>query len=257
LHYFYESKLGLSNSRNTGWRNARGKYIAYIDDDAIAPDNWLNKIIEVFETTKPKPSCVGGRVVPIWEATRPSWFSDALLDVLTVLDWSDDPHFLDDVSSQWLAGTNIAFSAEVLKRFGGLNTSLGRMGDNLTSGEEVFLTKLMIKDGYYCFYHPEIVVKHHILKSRLRKSWFVKRYYWQGVSDAAMQLIEEAPSELKRIRLAFSYVFSLLRSPRKLISLITPTNNPKLFKEKCFTLIEIGHIAGLFGVAKNKKCIYM
>ena len=192
IRYIYESTLGLSYARNTGWANARGKYTAYLDDDAIACPVWLDKILEVFETVTPRPGCVGGKTEPLWEAPRPKWLSDELVTALTVIDWFDTPHVLRDLSRTWLVGANIAFPTEILERVGGFTSGLDRAGKKLLSSGDVFLEKQILKAGYPCFYHPEIAVSHHIQRSRLEKRWFIRRYYWQGVSDAAMQLLDEA-----------------------------------------------------------------
>lgn len=251
IRYIYESTLGLSYARNTGWRNARGEYVAYLDDDAIACPVWLDKILEVFTTVTPRPGCIGGRVDPIWEAPRPRWLSDELITGLTVINWSDLPHNLLDLNQKWLAGANIAFPMDVLKHIGGFVSGLDRTGKRLLSGGDVFLEKQIQRAGYSCFYHPEIAVKHLVPKSRLKKRWFTRRYYCQGLSDAGVQLIEETPSITKRIRYAIRKLHNLLRSPHTLMNLILPGNNPKQFTKKCFALITLGHIVGLLGVIRR------
>lgn len=250
VRYIYEPNLGLSYARNTGWRNARGNYVAYLDDDATACPAWLSKIVETFETVIPRPGCVGGKVDPIWEAPRPSWISDELLTGLTVIDWSDTPQILSDLDQKWLVGANAAFPTEVLEQVGGFVSGLDRAGKNLLSGGDVFLTKQIKKAGYTCFYHPEIAIRHHIPKSRLNQRWFIRRYYWQGLSDAAMQLIEWQPSKLGRLRLAIPQTFRLLLLPGMIMNLLLPRKDPQRFTQKCFAIITIGHIVGLLGAIR-------
>lgn len=251
IRYIYESNLGLSHARNTGWRSAKGKYVAYLDDDAIASPTWLEKVLEVFETVRPRPGCVGGRVDPLWEASRPEWLSDELVTSLTVIDWSDTPHVLPDISREWLVGANIAFPVDLLESVGGFATGLDRAGKNLLSGGDVFLQKQIAREGHSCFYHPEVAVSHLVPELRLRKPWFIRRYYWQGVSDAAMQIIRDRPSKAERFRSAASKAASLLGSPGDLLNLFLPTNDPARFTRKCFSLIAVGHVCGLLGAARK------
>ena len=253
LRYVYEPTLGLSYARNTGWRNARGQYVAYLDDDAVASPVWLERILEAFESIKPRPGCIGGRVNPIWEAPRPPWVSEELLTCLTVINWSDTRQLLPDLNQKWLVGANIAFPVEVLEKVGGFVAGLDRVGKNLLSGGDVFLQKQILKAGYSCFYQPDMVVQHLIPKSRLSQRWFNRRYYWQGISDAAAQFIEEKPSTLERLRSALSMSASLLRSPKKLMDLLLPVIDPRQFTERCFTLITVGHIVGLLGGLRNRE----
>ena len=252
IRYIPEATLGLSFARNAGWSSARGKYIAYLDDDAVASPTWLEKIVEAFESIKPRPGCIGGGVDPMWEAPRPSWVSDELVIVLTIVNWSDTPQFLTDLNQKFLVGTNIAIPVEILEEVGGFVAGLDRVGKNLLSGGDVFLQKQILKAGYTCYYHPEITVQHLVPKSRLNQRWFIRRYYWQGISNAAVQLIEEKPSRLERLQSAVSMSTSLLRSPRKLMDLARPVSDPKRFTEKCFALITVGHIAGLLGGLRSR-----
>ena len=246
IRYIYESVLGLSQARNTGWKNAQGERIAYLDDDAIADQGWLAKIVEVFETVKPRPGCLGGKVYPIWEAPRPRWLSNPMASWLAILDYSDTPVTLDD--PRHLVGANIAYPRHLLETMGGFQVSLGRKGNNLLSNEESLLQYQLVKAGYACIYHPEIIVGHHIQASRLNQAWFTRRLYWQGVSNAILQITQESPMPSRRVLLALSATRRVL-SPRRLFDLVVPTDDPQRFERKCSAFGQVGYLVGLLGKA--------
>src|ERR1700686_3714969 len=66
--YFREDAPGLSHARNRGIREARGEFIAFIDDDASPERDWLQRLEKAFED--PLTACAGGKVVPAWQGDR-------------------------------------------------------------------------------------------------------------------------------------------------------------------------------------------
>jgi glycosyltransferase involved in cell wall biosynthesis len=248
LRYLVEPVLGLSRARNRGWREARGEYVAFLDDDAIAYRQWLERIVDVFETVEPTPGCVGGRIEPMWEVPPPAWIPDELRPYLTVLDWGDEPKFL--TGDQAPAGANVAFPKELLRALGGFGVRLGRKGGKLLSLEEIRLLRQLEERGYGCYYHPEIAVRHHIPASRLTKRWFLRRMYWEGVSEAIAWMQDEPLSSADRLGKGLGGLVGALVSPRRLLNLVVPTGDPDRFRLKCSTMRRIGHGLGYLGIAR-------
>lgn len=245
LRYFYEEQLGLAFARNTGWRNAKAAVIAYLDDDAAACPGWLETIVTTFERGDGTLGCVGGKVEPLWEAARPAWLSDNLAVMVSAIDWSDTPHTLTDLNKEWLVGANFAFRAAALSDIGGFVEGLDRVGVQLLSGGDVYIQQQLVRAGYQCYYDPAMQVRHFTPRSRLTQPWMLKRCYWQGISDIAMQLFDRAPSRRERLELVYGKLRWILRSPRAIGHLLLPQAQPEPFLEKCWAVVALGQIVGL------------
>ena len=62
----------FSGARNTGLSIARGEVIAFLDDDAVAVPDWLERLSEGYGD--PSVLAVGGALESIWAGGRPAWF---------------------------------------------------------------------------------------------------------------------------------------------------------------------------------------
>ena len=186
LRFIRDPVLGLSHARNTGWRAARGRLVAYMDDDAVASPHWAERILRRFHDFSPRPGSVGGKVTPIWEAKRPQWLTRELERHLSLVDWMDAPMRLED-GGLYLAGTNVSYRRDLLEQSGGFRTNLGRKGPLLRGNEELWMQRYLHRRQASLWYDPEILVQHHIKAQRLTPSWFFSRFYWQGVSDALLE----------------------------------------------------------------------
>lgn len=243
LRYIYEPVTGLSQARNTGWQSAQGEYVAFIDDDAIAGSEWLQRIVEVFDTVHPQPASIGGKVIPIWEIERPTWLTKGLEKLLTILDWADKPRFLDE-GYQFLVGTNVAYQRGILQRFGGFNTNLGRKGTNLLGNEESLLKRRLQEHNMRVYCHPEICVQHHIQAERLVKPWFYRTFFWHGISVEIQEYIESGQNggNWHYLYRAMASALRFVRSPRRMLLILMPTNSPNRMEEKCRLYRRLGRI---------------
>ena len=245
LIYIHEPTLGLSQARNAGLRYASGEYIAFLDDDAIASSHWLYKIVDAYESVKPRPGSVGGKVLPIWEKKRPNWLPRELEGSYTIIDWADEPTFLTE-QRHFLAGTNVSYPRDILIECGGFNECLGRKGKSLLSNEEILVNKYIREHDLKIFYDPDISVHHHIPPDRITRRWLYKRIFAQGISDELLMHIEsdfERPKYLFLLS-ALRDIFSLLRAPVTNSLLMRPSISPDAVAAKCAFHRRLGHILG-------------
>src|SRR5438309_304846 len=71
---------GLSSARNAAVARSRGEYIAFIDDDAVAHDEWLINLVSAFADRTVIGA--GGHAHPLWAEPPPAWFPPEFLWVV-------------------------------------------------------------------------------------------------------------------------------------------------------------------------------
>jgi glycosyltransferase involved in cell wall biosynthesis len=185
FRYLFEPILGLSQARNTGWQQARGKYVGYIDDDAVAVRTWFEKALWSFEHINPLPEWVGGPIDLEWEVNAPPWITDDYKVALGWLDWGERERFLLDPPER-LGGGNSFYHKVILEKMRGFDTRLGRKKNLLLSGEETQFQHRLKAIGGRLYYHPGIRIHHFVPKERTKPLFFYKRYYWGGITDYLM-----------------------------------------------------------------------
>ncbi len=191
---------GLSLARNAGARAAAGDYVAYIDDDAEAAPDWVERIKRAVAESDPPPAVLGGRVLPAWEAPLPAWWPASLRGVLTISEWEGGGEYRTAQVPAGLEpyGANMVVERAALLAAGGFDERLGRRPGLLLSDEDVQLAWRLQRGGRSARHDARIGVHHRIQAGRLTPEWLLQRQYWQGVSTVATRRLLGRPDQVWR-----------------------------------------------------------
>ena len=147
--YVYEPTPGLGRARNAGLRVARGRLIAFTDDDVIAHADWIQKIVARL-TSDPGVAVVFGY----------TYGADHVSSVYS-LHTASHLYYLNDRRQVWesTGGNNLAFRREALARVGAFDPRLGA-GARYPAAEDAEWIYRLLKAGLTGVYDPAVRVEH-------------------------------------------------------------------------------------------------
>lgn len=212
-----DENIGLLASRNRGAEIASGDVVAFIDDDAIADEAWLERLVWNYQERN--AVAAGGKMTPKWVAGKPSFLPEEFYWLIGVTHrgFADGP---GEVRNTF--GSNISFRDSVFEALGGFDSEIGgRKGDkNLQGGETELCARMQAKYDSGVWYEPEARVAHKVFDYRTGITWLLDRAFWQGYSKRAMsQFVDdsEEPEQNFARRLVLEFgpnrVANFLRNP--------------------------------------------
>jgi cellulose synthase/poly-beta-1,6-N-acetylglucosamine synthase-like glycosyltransferase len=184
---------GLSGARNSGLAAAKGDVIAFLDDDAIAEPDWLERLLAGYADAR--TIGVGGAIEPIWLSGRPRWFPEEFLWVVGCT-YLGTPKSTQAVRN--LIGCNMSFRRGAFADDQRFRDGIGRVGTRPTGCEE---TDLCIRiqqrqpDSVILF-EPSARVRHRVPAWRATWGYFVARCHAEGISKALVSRAVGAGSGL-------------------------------------------------------------
>jgi glycosyltransferase involved in cell wall biosynthesis len=179
--YVFESKPGRSHALNAGITQCTGDLVAMIDDDEEIAPWWYAKIADAFRD--PGLDFIGGPYEPKFEIAPPKWLTGNLKGAVGWMDFGNIAQRYSPEFPGLLLGGNVVIRRDVLSRVGLYNTSIGRTGKRLMTGEDDDMYERLLKAGARGIYFPDLVVYHWIPASRLSKRYLRRWTFWAGVSE--------------------------------------------------------------------------
>lgn len=206
VRYVFEDRQGHSFARNRGLSESRGEIVAYLDDDVLLDENWLQNLQKCFDETG--ADAVGGRSYLVIEGDRPDWLGAEFRLLLSEVELGAERKRLPE--GQGLYGLNLSFRKKALEEVGGFDVTLGRRGAGLMGSEETTALVNIARAGGTIYYDPDASLGHIIQDDRLSWDYFERLANSIGRSLAASQ----PPA---------SFLVRLLRCGRSLIAVLRTT----------------------------------
>ena len=175
---------GLSGARNSGVSASKGEIIAFLDDDAIAAPDWLERLRASY-VDDDSIIGVGGLIEPIWLSGQPRWFPEEFNWVVGCT-YRGIPAAAVQVRN--LIGANMSFKRDVFEADRGFQSGMGGWTKSgLACEETVFCIRALQRHPNSKLLHePEARVRHFVPANRTKWSCFCLRCYVEGRSKAVV-----------------------------------------------------------------------
>lgn len=166
LRLVHETRRGLSHARNCGVAEAKGTYVAFIDDDAIPVTRWAESLASCIEAHG--PDVLGGNLIGFPMVPVPRGIPNSIAGLWSLKHFGEEPRWLKD--GEYFLGANVVAKRDILLA-NPFDTNLGRSGLALGGGEELFLGSSKYRRAFV----PLATVFHKVTRYRMTEDYLSRR----------------------------------------------------------------------------------
>lgn len=170
--YLTESRQGASFARNTGAALARSPLLCFMDDDAVAEPDYLERIVTFFEM---HPDCggLGGRIIPKYIPAEPVWMSHFVSSLVGHFHYSETVTVF--APNKYPLESNMIIRKADFDTIHGFNTALPGVVGTLRIGGEGKDFFFRLKElGRTIYYDPAIRVQHVVETQKLTREYMYR-----------------------------------------------------------------------------------
>lgn len=194
-----EPRQGLNYARNRGWREAKGDFLVYLDDDMEVAQDWL---VACHAGLSSKPAhAVCGPVQPRFESVPAAWVAGELMDSVTssYSRRGNEVHLIASASSHQLPGCNFGVWRSVLCALGGFHPDLDRSGSGMLAGGDTEFGRRMVAAGGTTLYIPGCSILHFVSDAKISFRGLEQRWLGLGRTQRAIKALsgESVPAKAR------------------------------------------------------------
>lgn len=182
---------GCSGARNHGWQTADGELVAFIDDDAVPEQDWLERLVAPLEAS-PSVVATGGWVLPdggnvaAWYPKELYWVFGCSWAGLEARRTLRNP-----------IGASMAWRRSVLSEVGGFNLAIGHAGNSgraIGGCEETLagIRSTILTQGTIV-HARDAVVHHYVGPERVSFTYLLRRGWGEGMSKWVVRSVSGEP----------------------------------------------------------------
>ena len=173
ISYYVEPERNISNARNRAVANARGEFIAFIDDDEFPDKSWLVSLFRLL--SKSGVDGVLGPVIPHFDGKPPNWLvKSGLLDRKCFRTGEIIKN------ARYTRTGNVLIRKSLFDETGvSFDPKYGLSG----GGDGVFF-KAMLARGKTFLWCNEAPVREIVPPERQRRSYYLRRAFTRGMTEA-------------------------------------------------------------------------
>ncbi len=170
VQYFFEAEQGAAFARLRGVREAKGRWVALLDDDTLPDANWIAQAHQ-FAQTHPQIGAFSGQIHPEYEVEPPAGIQK-VAPYLAIVERGSKPHKYDRVlpPSAGLIVQRQVWLDAVPER----PVLIGRTTSAMLASEDIEAILHIQNSGREVWYNPEMHLYHQIPQWRTERSYLLK-----------------------------------------------------------------------------------
>lgn len=216
VNYILEESIGLSHARNRGIKEAKGKWILFLDDDCKVRETFFYHVFKTIETNK---YLLFTGIYKAWYVHQPpKWIPYETGNYVI----KNNLKGINDIGNNHVCGNVMCFHKETLQRTTSFPLNLGMNGTQIGYGEESYVEDVYRMNNIPIGINTNIVIYHQVLPHKYKLSWQLRQNYAKGVAAKNRPRIKHTIGEYFTSTLLISMKefarFFLHRNGKKMIS---------------------------------------